>query len=761
MKSVERAIKAVAFIFLGLLSLAIPQDSSAKVPSKRILILYPFHSYMPGFIKFETGLRSALAASQDYRFELFVECLDLDKSPSAQHHEKLIELHREKYAAFEIDLIVAVLRLSLDVVAKQSPESFLKVPVILVEQDPRFLDDPPPGPLAAVVTSRLDIEGTLALALHLHPDVRKVVVVNGASRFDQMLQGWAREPVRAFENRVELEYLSGLPMDELVDQVAKLPEHSLVLYLSVTQDGNGHAFDSPDALALISKQASAPIYGLAETHIGSGIVGGHLINYSALGAMTAQAVLRTLSGEKPSGMESFRGTGNRYVFDARQLKRWGISEEDLPPGSEVQYREFSLWREYWWQIVGVFSIVFVQALLISALVVSRQKQRRADRALRCAESKYRTVADYTYDWEYWTAPDGSLNYVSPSCKRVTGYSPREFIENPSLRHEIIIPEDRHVWDRHKAEPRLEMELQEIQFRIYTRDGEIRWIDHICRPVIDQEGHFQGTRASNRDITEKKAAEAKAQQHRDELSHVTRVAALGGLTSSLAHELNQPLSAILNYASAAQRFLAGGEPNLIRVGEALQGIIRDDIRAAEVIRRIRSLLKKEAIRYESLSLNDVIEEILDLIGHDAALAKVSIAKELDPALPPIWGDRVQLQQVIHNLVLNAAAAMSRDMLDAPRVVLRTEIWEEYGVKVSVRDFGAGIDEAHKDRLFEPFYTTKPEGLGMGLAICHNIIHAHEGAIWAEKNPDGGATFHFTLWLATAKSNGEGQQGSHQE
>jgi hypothetical protein len=273
MRLIERAIRVVAILFLGLLSLAIPDGSSAKVPSKRILILYPFHSYMPGFIKYETGLRFALSASQDYRFELFVEWL---------------------------------------------------------------LGAPPPGPLAAVVTSRLDIEGTLALALHLHPDVRKVFVVSGASRFDQMAQGWAREPLRGFENRVEIQYLSGLPMDELVNQVAKLPEHSLVFYLSFTQDGNGQAFNSPDALALISKQANAPIYSVAETYIGSGIVGGHLISYSALGAMTARAVLRTLSGEQPGGMESLEGAGNQYVFDARELKRWGSAEENLPPGREVR-----------------------------------------------------------------------------------------------------------------------------------------------------------------------------------------------------------------------------------------------------------------------------------------------------------------------------------------------------------------------------------------------------------------------------------------
>jgi PAS domain S-box-containing protein len=752
MRSMGRATKAAAFLVLGLLFLAIPYGSSTPVPVKRILILFPFESHMPGFIKYETSLRSTLTVSKDYQFEFYVECMDLNRFPSEHYRNRIIETYREKYSGLKVDLIVAFLCSSLHILAKHGPESFLNVPVILAEQDPRFLSDLSSISLAAVVSGRVDIEGTLVLALRLHPDVRKVFVVTGASGYDEMIEGWAREAFRGFESQVDLQYLSRLPMDELIHRVAKLPEHSLVFYLSVTQDGSGHTFKSPDALSLISRQSNAPIYSIAETYIDSGIVGGHLISYSQLGARTAQAVLHTLAGERPGEVEYYEESGNQYVFDARELKRWGIPEATLPPGSTLIHREFSVWESYRWTILGVLAFMLLQALLITGLLVNLGKRRRAEAAVAASEARYRTVADYTYDWEYWVAPDGSLNHISPSCKRITGYSTQEFIENPSLRHEIIIPEDRQIWDRHKADPRPELESQEIQFRIRTRDGEIRWIAHGCQRVIDRNGHFQGIRASNRDVTERKMAEAKAQQHRDELSHVTRVAALGELTSSLAHELNQPLAAILNYANAAQRFLDGAEPNLSRAIEALQGIIRDDKRAAEVIRRVRALLRKQEPQYGELETNNVIREFLDLFQGDTISKGLSVVTELAPDLPAVRADGVQLQQVLINLTLNAADAMSRVMLDSPRLVFRTGIWENQGVKVSVRDFGAGIDENHKDRYFEPFYTTKPEGMGMGLAICRNIIDAHGGVIWAENNPDGGATFYFTLQAAGGSAEG---------
>ena len=241
-------------------------------------------------------------------------------------------------------------------------------------------------------------------------------------------------------------------------------------------------------------------------------------------------------------------------------------------------------------------------------------------------------------------------------------------------------------------------LQEIQFRIRARDGKILWIDHASQPVIDETGHFQGYRVSNRDVTERRKAELEAQQRRDELAHVTRVAAMGELTSSLAHELNQPLAAILNYANAAQRFLSGGEPNLGKVREALTGIARDDKRASDVIRKVRALLKKEEPHYTLLDMNSVIEETLMLIGEELNRKGSTVVIDLDPGIASVTGDRVQLQQVLLNLIINAVAAMRDVDPGSRKLVIKTEKFEDKNVRVSVSDSGPGIDEARKDRHF---------------------------------------------------------------
>ena len=402
-----------------------------------------------------------------------------------------------------------------------------------------------------------------------------------------------------------------------------------------------------------------------------------------------------------------------------------------------------MWESYRWYIVGILTFCLAESFLVVVLVLSLRKRRKALNDLVASETRYRTVADYTYDWEYWTAPDGKLLYVSPSCERITGYAPLYFIEDHTRLREVILPEDRPMWDTHDRDVHMNHASREAQFRIRTSDGKVRWIDHACQLVNDQQGQFLGRRASNRDVTERRMAELEARRWRDELAHVTRVAAMGELTSSLAHELNQPLAAILNYANAAQRFLSAGEPELSRAKEALSGIARDSKRATEVIRKIRELLKKEEPQYIPLDINSVIQETLALIRGDSILKESSLVSELASGLPPVTGDRVQLQQVLLNLILNAVAAMHALEAVSRRLVVKTEKHEDKGVKVSVRDSGTGVDEAHKERIFEPFYTTKPTGMGMGLAISQRIINALGGSILAENNPDRGATFSFVL------------------
>ncbi|MGD8412578.1 MAG: ATP-binding protein, partial [Candidatus Latescibacterota bacterium] len=364
-----------------------------------------------------------------------------------------------------------------------------------------------------------------------------------------------------------------------------------------------------------------------------------------------------------------------------------------------------------------------------------------------------TVADHTYDWEYWSAPDGSMNYLSPSCERITGYSVGEFTDDLALIREIIVPEDREIWDEHRHDDPDRRNSNEIQFRIRTKKGKIRWIDHACQPVYDGEGRFLGIRASNRDISKRKESEFEVRQQQDELAHVTRVATLGELSSSIAHEINQPLAAIRNYASAAQRLLSKSEPDLSKAKDALEGILRDDRRAAEVISRVRELLRKEEPRHQPVRLNQVIREILAFIRNDAILEGLTIETKFAPDLPVVPGDRVQLQQVILNLMLNAMDAMNDVKPELRKLVIETGRNGNRDVEVSVRDSGGGIDEDRRGRLFEPFFTTKTKGMGMGLAISQRIIHAHGGAIRGRNEPGGGATFWFTLPAGNSASPGD--------
>jgi two-component system sensor kinase FixL len=216
-----------------------------------------------------------------------------------------------------------------------------------------------------------------------------------------------------------------------------------------------------------------------------------------------------------------------------------------------------------------------------------------------------------------------------------------------------------------------------------------------------------------------------------------------LTSSLAHEINQPLTAILSNAEAARRFISQDVPDINEVRQIIEDIIRDDKRAGEVVRKVRSLLRKEEPQYKLLDLNKAIQEVLSLIREESVLSGLTINPELSRDLKMVRGDRNELQQVILNLTLNSAAAMRNSLEVQRKINIRTVMPDSRSVRVSVTDSGTGIDESAIESLFEPFYTTKPDGLGLGLSICQRIIMDHGGTMEASNNPEGGATFAFSL------------------
>jgi signal transduction histidine kinase len=239
------------------------------------------------------------------------------------------------------------------------------------------------------------------------------------------------------------------------------------------------------------------------------------------------------------------------------------------------------------------------------------------------------------------------------------------------------------------------------------------------------------------------AEREAARLRQQLTHIGRVSAMGELTASLAHELKQPLTAIRNNAEVALWHLDAAPLNLVALREILTDIVADDKRAAEVIHRLRALVSKGDLAHVPLDVNDVVAEVAQLVRNDVALRKVAMTVQLAPALPTIRGDRIQLQQVVLNMVFNGLEAMVEPNGRDPALAIRTARAGDAVVMVTVEDSGVGIDVDDVERMFEPLYTTKPEGLGMGLAIARTIVHAHGGRLHASNNAAGGATFSFTL------------------
>ncbi|HSD46196.1 MAG TPA: ATP-binding protein [Pyrinomonadaceae bacterium] len=274
--------------------------------------------------------------------------------------------------------------------------------------------------------------------------------------------------------------------------------------------------------------------------------------------------------------------------------------------------------------------------------------------------------------------------------------------------------------RKHAEEALRETRDELEVRVQERTAELREANEVLR--------------------ERGEALQKVQT---ELAHVTRVMTLGELTASIAHEVNQPLAAIVTNGNACLRWLGGATPNLLEARQAVERIIKDSYRASEVISRIRTLVKKTPPRNDWLDVNEVIVEVLALAQSEANRNHVSLKQQLTNDLPRVRGDRVQLQQVILNLIINGLESIAKSKDGVRELSISSGVDEKKNVIVAVRDSGEGLDPANLDRVFDAFFTTKPDGMGMGLAISHTIIDSHGGRLWATPNSPRGAVFQFTL------------------
>ena len=860
------------YALCAIVCLIVTSDAHAAeaTPTKRVLLISTGSRFSPGYSLIDQGVLEALAKMPSGQIETYAENLDILRFPVDRFQRIFNDYLTAKYAAQPPDLIVLAFVGSLGIAAKLLQQLFPGTPVIVAgatEEEVRV--DQFRNPLIGLA-SRANPRATLELIFLLQPEIRRVVVVGGTAEVDRHVLDRVKEAARSFAGHVDFDFWDNRAMAELRQAVSALPPRTAILFSRMFRDGAGRAVISSQAGQSIARWANAPVYVMTDSALGTGAVGGSVASIEAIGKRAGELARLVLTGTAPESLPLETGTGRVPMFDWRALKRWGIPENRLPPGSVIRHKPTSIWEQYRWYIIGAATVIALQALMIAGLMLQRARRRRAEAELsesrqfielateaggiglwvrdlvlgnlwanprmrsmlgfdqeetvkiddvlarinpddraqtisvieraqetgkpfevefrtaisgapehwiaargqvvrgpqgqvvrrmgtmiditerKRAEDKFRLAVEASPNAIVMVDGQGKMMLVNGLTEQLFGYSRAELIGQSV---EMLVPERLRVeHPAHRAAffgaPQARAMGAGRDLFARRKDGSEFLVEIGLNPIHTPEGTLVLTAIV--DITERKRIELELQRNREELAHVTRVSTVGELTASVAHELNQPLGAILSNAEAAEMFLAAEPPALDEVREILADIRKDDQRASEVIRRMRSLLHKQEVAPKAIEINDAVEDVLKLLSIDASSRKVTMQFERAAELPRVWCDPVHFQQVVLNLVLNGMEAMAGLPEEMRRIVVHTGPGDNGTVKIAVADSGPGIPVDRLPKLFEPFFTTKNGGMGMGLSIARTIVEAHRGEIWAENNSAGaGATFYFTVPVEKGK------------
>jgi PAS domain S-box-containing protein len=507
-----RSRVALAALALTLLPAAAHAGDAPGAPGparKTVVILYSISQDVVGLHELSVALNDGLQKGSKAPLDIYGEYTGLDRSSGAAYEDALLALYREKYRARTVDLLVVVGPNALDfVIARRVMPG---VPVVTCYVSRRIVESARVArPDLTGALPAQSAPGTIELMLSMYPATRRIDVVLGASEYERGQAEQGRRIFAGFADRVTLEYLNDLSLEQIEARVAGLPDDALVLFGSLLQDASGRDYPTNVPLERISAASRRPVYGVVFEDMGSGILGGELVSQAASGKAAAGLGLRVLAGEGASAIPLVADAGLAPTFDWRQLERWGIPERRLPPGSEVLFRTPSLWAEHGRAIGIGIGVIALESLLVAGLVIQLRRRRRTERELARAETRYRTVADFTHDWEFWQRADGSFEYVSPACERLSGHPPEDFLD-PGLLERIVHEDDLPAWRAYRAGALGGAEQDPIEYRIRTRGGDVRWVRQANNPVRLEDGAPGGTRGSIGDVTARKLGELALQK----------------------------------------------------------------------------------------------------------------------------------------------------------------------------------------------------------------------------------------------------------
>jgi len=707
-----------------------------------VLILYSNQRATPAQAIVEDTLRTAVTEGFKGPARLYSEYLDDEWAAIEAYGPRQAEFLRQKYEPRNIRVIIAVavpaLRFAIQFGNQVAPGAAISHLAVAADRvDPKAL---PANVVGAFEDN--DPTPTLQLALRLHPGTERIVLVRGASELDRRWDARMRAAAARLPSGTAVEFLSALPTADMLLKVAALPRGTIVFTPGYFNDGAGHVSTPRQVVERIASSSSVPVYGAFDTLLGSGIVGGYMNRYEDQARQVGAIVVRLLEGSVPIQIPTSAAT-RVPIVDWRQVKRWRIDERLLPQDAVVRFHESTVWERYWREISLGFLILLVQAGMIAALLIERRSRQRMASALEESQRRMGLAAKAArlsmFMWDVAGVDKPAIEKTAAGRVRRRARKPDE----PLIAFETVL-ERTHPADRDRLEQAVRKaeatgDEFDVEYRVPASPRGVRWVAARGRAEHDEPEQMLGVAV---DITERKLTELRAVEDHNALRHMTRVSMLGQLSASIAHQLNQPLAAILGNAEAARKMLAKEPVDLAELREICDDIVADDNRAAEVIRRLGALYRRGDVKTERFDMNELIRETLDLLRAELLIRQVTPRTHLAPALPAIHGGRVQLQQVLLNLLLNAADALSEVEVPKRSLEIHTDMTAK-SICMHVVDNGRGIPESELKRVFDPFYSTKPDGMGIGLAICQSIVAAHHGTITATNNAGGGTTICVSL------------------